>query len=89
MRLGQLEEGGRVTVRTARTLGSLLTISRHGPRDLPLISSEPGKPFSPAGFTNWFRDRCNEAGLPGLSAHGLRKAASTRAAENSATAHQL
>jgi hypothetical protein len=42
---------------------------------------EQGKPFSPAGFTNWFRDRCNEAGLPGLSAHGLRKAASTRAAE--------
>jgi integrase len=23
-----------------------------------------GKPFTPAGFGNWFRDRCDEAGLP-------------------------
>ena len=33
-----------------------------------------GKPFTAAGFGNWFRDVCNEAGLTGLSAHGLRKA---------------
>lgn len=31
-------------------------------------------PFTPAGFGNWFRERCNEAGLPHCSAHGLRKA---------------
>ena len=42
-----------------------------------------------AGFGNWFRDRCNEAGLPQCSAHGLRKAAATVAAENGATAHEL
>lgn len=40
-----------------------------------------GKPFTIAGFGNWFRDRCNEAGLPHCSAHGLRKAAATRLAE--------
>jgi integrase len=42
--------------------------------------TEPGKPFTPAGFGNWFRDRCIEAGVPGR-AHGLRKAAASRLAE--------
>src|SRR5262249_20561679 len=45
--------------------------------------------FTAAGFGNWFRGRCDEAGLKGLSAHGMRKAAATRAAERGATAFQL
>lgn len=57
--------------------------------DLAFLVTEYGQPFTANGFGGWFRDRCNEAGLPGLSAHGLRKAAATRAAENGATAHQL
>lgn len=44
------------------------------------LVTEPGKPFTPAGFGNWFRDRCIEAGVPGR-AHGLRKAAASRLAE--------
>jgi integrase len=57
---------------------------------LTFLVTESGKPFSPAGFGNWFRDRCNEAALPkGLSAHGLRKAAATRLANHGATAHEL
>jgi integrase len=40
--------------------------------------TELGTPFTPAGFGNWFRDRCNEADLPHCSFHGLRKAATTR-----------
>ncbi len=48
-----------------------------------------GKPFTAAGFGNWFRDRCNEAGLPQCSAHGVRKAAAARAADNGATTHEL
>jgi integrase len=48
-----------------------------------------GRPFSAAGFGNWFRERCNEAGLPHCSAHGVRKAAAARAAENGATTHEL
>ena len=47
------------------------------------------KPFTAAGFGNWFRDRCNEAGLQHCSAHGLRKAGATIAAENGATPHIL
>jgi len=48
-----------------------------------------GQPFSIEGFGNWFRKRCVEASLSNCSAHGLRKAGSTRAAENGATPHQL
>jgi integrase len=57
--------------------------------DLTFLITEYGKPFTGAGFGNWFRDRCNEAGLPQCSAHGLRKMGATRAAENGATEHQL
>ena len=49
-----------------------------------------GQPFTPAGFTNWFRDRCAEACLPvGLSPHGLRKAFCRRAAEAGLTPHHM
>jgi len=47
-----------------------------------------GRPFSDAGFGNWFRDRCVEAGVLGR-AHGLRKAGATIAANNGATSRQL
>ncbi|WP_315749573.1 MULTISPECIES: tyrosine-type recombinase/integrase [unclassified Bradyrhizobium] len=57
--------------------------------DLTFLVTEYGKPFTPAGFGNWFRDRCNEAGLPGCTAHGLKKAGATIAAENGATTRQL
>jgi integrase len=40
------------------------------------------------GFGNWFSDACRAAGCPG-SAHGLRKAGATRAAENGASERQL
>jgi integrase len=53
------------------------------------LETEYGKPFTAAGFGGWFRDRCDEAGLPHCSAHGLRKAGATTAAENGATTHQL
>ena len=54
------------------------------------IRSGRGKPFTAAGFTGWFRDRCREAGLPlGLSAHGLRKAACRQFAEANCTVHQI
>jgi integrase len=57
---------------------------------LSFLVTNQGKPFSVAGFTNWFRDRCNEAGLPnGLSFHGLRKACARRIAEKNGSAHAV
>jgi integrase len=45
------------------------------------LVTDYGKPFTAAGFGGWFRDRCNEAGLPRCTAHGLRKAFLRRMAE--------
>jgi integrase len=56
---------------------------------LTFLATEFGKPFTAAGFTNWFRDRCNEAGLRGFSAHGLRHSACTRLANAGATGHEI
>jgi integrase len=53
------------------------------------LETEYGKPFTPAGFGNWFRDRCDEAGLQGLSAHGLRKALQVIGSENDLTDREL
>jgi integrase len=49
--------------------------------NLPLLLNEHGQPFTSKAFGNWFRIRCNEAGLPQCSAHGLRKLAATRLAK--------
>jgi integrase len=56
--------------------------------DLTYLVTERGTPFVKESFGNWFREACREAGCPG-SAHGLRKAGATRAAENGATVNQL
>ena len=56
--------------------------------NLTFLISESGKPFT-AGFSHWFRARCNEAGLLHCSAHGLRKAAARRLAEAGCTEHEI
>lgn len=40
-----------------------------------------GRPFTANGFGNWMRERCDEAGLPQCSSHGLRSLIATRLAE--------
>jgi integrase len=64
-------------------------IARSPTGDLAFLETEYGKPFTAAGFGGWFRARCDEAQLPQCSAHGLRKAGATIAAENGATDRQL
>ena len=58
-------------------------------RHLTFLVTSTGKPFSPGFFTNWFRSVCNEAGLSGFSAHGLRKASLTRLAEAGCSVHEI
>lgn len=58
-------------------------------RGLMWLVTTYGKPFTANGFGNWFKKRCREARLPQCSAHGLRKAGATIAAENGATDAQL
>ena len=49
-------------------------INANPSKHLTFLVTELGAPFTAAGFGNWFRDRCNQAGLPHCSFHGLRKA---------------
>jgi integrase len=57
---------------------------------LTFLVTGQDKPFTAAGFGNWFRDACNKAELPKrCTSHGLRKAAATRAADRGGTTTQL
>jgi integrase/recombinase XerD len=56
---------------------------------LTFLATEFGRPFTPAGFGNWFRDQCDQANLHHCSAHGLRKATAAALAEAGATAHEI
>jgi integrase len=57
--------------------------------DLTFLVNDRGQPFPDKSFGNKFRAWCNQANLPHCTAHGLRKAGATIAAEAGATAHQL
>lgn len=56
------------------------------PRDRLLFITQDARPigYRPETLGNWFRDRCEEASVPG-SLHGLRKAGATRLANAGAT----
>lgn len=57
---------------------------------LTFLVRKRGRPFpSSATFSGWFRTACDEAGLPHCTAHGLRKAGATIAANGGATVHEL
>lgn len=56
--------------------------------EMTFICGERGQPLSKESFGNEFRVACNQAGVPG-SAHGVRKLAATRLANNGATVAQL
>jgi integrase len=91
--------GDKISVKQSKTgkalvipMGDELRAAIEGtPADhLTFLTTARGKPFTAAGFTNWFRDMCNEARLPnGLSAHGLRKAMCRRLAEAGCSANEI
>ncbi len=56
---------------------------------LTFLTTAHGKPFTAAGFGNWFRQTCDQAGLQGFSAHGLRKAGCRRLAEAGCSASEI
>jgi integrase len=83
----QQKTGTELAIPIHATLAAIIaeTPANH----LTLLTTQTGKPFSAAGFGNWFRDRCNEAGLAHCSAHGLRKATARRLAEAGCTMHEI
>lgn len=98
VRLGrQHVRDGIATLRTEKTdttvtlpiLPVLAQTIAAGPcGELTFICGERGQPLTKESFGNEFRVACNKARVPG-SAHGVRKIAATRAAENGATVAQL
>ena len=84
----QRKTGARVEIPVHPTLNEAKeAMGKTG--QLVYLQTSHGNPFSDAGFGNWFRKRCNEAGLPHCSAHGLRKAAGTRLADAGASHEQI
>ena len=75
----QSKTGERLRLPIAPMLQTVIGACPSG--HLTFLTTNSGKPFTAAGFGNWFRDVCNEAGLRGFSAHGLRKAGCRRMAE--------
>jgi integrase len=69
---------------------TLAAIIEAVPRDhLTFLTTRRGGPFQGSSFSRWFREKCDEAGPPHCSAHGLRKAAARRLAEAGCTAHEI
>jgi integrase len=81
---------GKIIVRQEKTDTSLLipiapelaeALALVPKTNLTFVLNERGAPYSKEGFSNWVRARCDEAGLPQCSPHGLRKLTATRLAE--------
>jgi integrase len=90
---------GIATIRTEKSQGEIeVTIPilpvlaaalKRGPTgELAFICGDKGKPFTKESFGNAFSEACRLAGV-NKSAHGVRKAGATRAANNGATVAQL
>lgn len=78
--------GAQITVEFPASL--LETIENTPTGDTTFLINDSGNPFPSPSFGNWFRERCNEAGIK-KSAHGLRKLSATLAADAGAATHEL
>jgi integrase len=89
---------GAIAVRQEKTRAAL-TIPLHpelaaiiddAPADnLTFLTTAFGRPFTAAGFGNWFREQCDDAGLKHCASHGLRKAVARRLAEAGCTEKEI
>jgi integrase len=91
-------QGDQIAVRQEKTNEPLLiplhpllmdTLRGLPRKNLPFLMSERGAAFTSNNFGNYFRDRCDEAGLKHLSFHGLRKLATVRLVEAGCTNEQI
>lgn len=78
--------GARVTVELPQRVFDIIEATATG--ELHLLVTDYGKPFSVAGFGNWFGCAARDAGIE-KNTHGLRKLSATLAANGGATAHEL
>ena len=66
----QVKTGAELTIPVHPVLEGVIanTPNEH----LTFLTTAFGKPFTAAGFGNWFREKCNDASLPHCSAQGSR-----------------
>lgn len=78
--------GTRVTIPVLPELAEIIAAGPTG--ELSIIASKKGQPIRKEVLGNLFKEACRAAGI-NKSAHGIRKAAATRAANNGATVATL
>lgn len=83
----QSKTGANLSIKIHKALADALAHTERA--NLTFLVTEQGAPFTAAGFGNIFREWCDEAGLQGLSAHGLRKAAARRLADAGRSTKQI
>jgi integrase len=100
IRMGRQHVSGDVIRVTQAKTGAQLAIPMHPefkfvldslPKNgMTFLATQYGKPFKgSASFGNQFREWCDKAGLPGRSAHGLRKSAAVRLVEAGCTTKEV
>ena len=77
----QSKTGGQLEIPVAPPLAEIIAKTATVGVKTFLVNSY-GRPFTAAGFGNWFREQCDMAGLHHCAAHGLRKAFLRRMAES-------
>lgn len=85
----QVKTGARLAIRIHPALQREIDAAPPADEQLAFVLTQYGQPFSAAGFTSWFRERAEMAGLKGRTPHGLRKSAGRRLAEAGCTAKQI
>ena len=83
----QQKTGTEVVIPVHGNLLASLDTAQTG--EMVFLLTSQGRAFTANGFGNFFRDAVESAGLRGLSAHGLRKAACRRLAEAGCSAHEI
>jgi len=86
IRVSQLKTDAQLLIRIHPALKTEIDAA---PKGMTLLLTQYGVPFSAAGFSQWFRERAEMAGLVGRTPHGLRKAAGRRLAEAGCSAKQI
>lgn len=77
----QTKTGRSLWIPVAPQLLEAIVAMPANPGAMCFLVNDYGRPFTNAGFGNWFREQCDAAGLPLCTAHGLRKATLRRMAE--------
>ena len=84
------EKSGRTTEVTIPMLPEFMEVIAAGPiGETTFICGARGRPLRKQTFGDYFRIACDNAGLYGLTAHGVRKAMATRMADRGASENAL